>query len=118
MRGAAVLLVFLLPLTLMPSTANGYEPGGGPTFNVPNPWGSSAENTRIVRKVEEAFRHVRRTAEDPHPIILVTGYLFDRKLSAATLINACRRCRRSAASRNAPRLRPSACSACLLVKTT
>ena len=58
---------------------------------MPNPWGSSAENTSIVRKVEEAFRHVRRTPQDPHPIILVTGFLFDRKTSATTLINACRR---------------------------
>lgn len=93
MRRAAVSLVFLLPLTLLPMTspAGAYEPGGGPTFNVPNPWGSSAENTRIVRKVEEAFRHVRKSPQDPHPIILVTGFLFDRHASATTLINACRR---------------------------
>lgn len=91
MRRAAAPLVVLLALTLAPWPADGYEPGGGVTFNVPNPWGSSAENTRIVRKVEEAFRHVRRTRQDPHPIILVTGYLFDRDLSANALINACRR---------------------------
>ncbi|WP_183094576.1 phospholipase D-like domain-containing protein [Nocardioides stalactiti] len=99
----AILLAILLPLTLRPTaapasapapapaSADRYEPGGGPTFNVPNPWGNAAENTRIVRKVEEAFRHVRRTADDPHPVILVTGYLFDRKLSADALIAACRR---------------------------
>jgi len=91
MRRAAALLAILLPLTLLPSAASGYDPGGGATFNVPNPWGSSAENTRIVRKVEEAFRHVRKTRRDPHPIILVTGYLFDRQGSADALINACRR---------------------------
>jgi phosphatidylserine/phosphatidylglycerophosphate/cardiolipin synthase-like enzyme len=91
MRRAAALLTILLACFLVPLPASGYEPGGGATFNVPNPWGSSAENTRIVRKVEEAFRHVRRTPRDPHPIILVTGFLFDRELSATTLINACRR---------------------------
>ncbi len=91
MRRLAALLAILLPLTMMAPTASGYEPGGGATFNVPNPWGSTAENTRIVRTVEEAFRHVRRTPQDPHPIILVTGFLFDRQLSATTLINACRR---------------------------
>ncbi len=94
MRRAAALLAILLPLTLMPGlppAANGYEPSGAPTFNVPNPWGSGAENTRIVRTVEEAFRHVRKTRRDPHPVILVTGFLFDRKSSATALINACRR---------------------------
>ncbi len=93
MRRAAALLAILLPLTLMPPspTASGYEPGGAPTFNVPNPWGTEAENNRIVSKVEEAFRHVRPTARDPHPIILVTNFLFDRRLSADALIDACRR---------------------------
>ncbi len=76
---------------MVPITAHGYEPSAAPTFNVPNPWGSPAQNTRIVRKVEKAFRHVRRTADDPRPIILFTGFLFDRGTSASTLINACRR---------------------------
>ena len=91
MRGAAALSGFLLVWTMVPITAHGYEPGGAPTFNVPNPWGSAAENTRIVRKVEQAFRHVRRTPDDPRPVILVTGFLFDRGTSATTLVNACRR---------------------------
>jgi len=94
MRRAAAPIVILMALTLMPLmpwSATGYQPSGAPTFNVPNPWGSRAENTRIVRKVEEAFRHVRRTERDPRPVILVTGYLFDRMTSADALINACRR---------------------------
>lgn len=94
MRRLAAPLVILLTLTMAPlmtGSANGYEPGGAPTFNVPNPWGSVEANTRIVRKVEEAFRHVRRTPQDPDPVILVTGYLFDRMQSADALINACRR---------------------------
>jgi len=91
MRRAAAPLAIVMLVTLVPLSAGAYEPGGGATFNVPNPWGSSAENTRIVRKVEEAFRHVRKTPRDPNPIILVTGYLFDRALSADALIDACRR---------------------------
>src|SRR5688572_2003749 len=94
MRRAAALLAILLLLTLMPlgpPTASAYEPSGAPTFNVPNPWGTEAENNRIVAKVDEAFRHVRPTARDPHPIILVTNFLFDRKVSADALIDACRR---------------------------
>ena len=91
MRRAVTLLAILLPLALMPVPANSYEPGPAVTYNVPNPWGSSLENTRIVRSVEEAFRNVRPTRKDPNPIILVTGYLFDRKKSADALIDACRR---------------------------
>ncbi len=86
-----MLLAILLPLALLPVTANSYEPGGGATFNVPNPWGAEAERTKIVRKIEKAFNNVRPTAKDRHPIILVTGYLFDRKKSADALIAACRR---------------------------
>ncbi len=90
-RRAAALLAILLPLTLLPASATGYEPRGGASFNVPNPWGSSTENTRIVRAVEEAFRNVRPTAKDPRPVILLAGYLFDRKSSADALIAACKR---------------------------
>ena len=91
MRRAVLLLAVLLPLTLVPLSATGREPTPGATFNAPNPWGSEAENNRIVRKVEVAIQQVRPTARDPHPVILVTGYLFDRKKSADALINACRR---------------------------
>lgn len=91
MRRTVIALVVLLSASLLPLPASGYEPSGGATFNVPEPWGGEAANTRIVRKVEEAFRHVRRTPRDPHPVILLTGYLFDRKKSAEALVNACRR---------------------------
>ena len=85
------MLAILLPLALIPVSANSYEPRPGVTYNEPNPWGSGSDNTRIVRKVEEAFKNVRPTRKDPHPVILVTGYLFDRKNSADALIDACRR---------------------------
>jgi phosphatidylserine/phosphatidylglycerophosphate/cardiolipin synthase-like enzyme len=91
MRRAATLLAILLPLALMPVQAHSYEPGGGASFNVPNPWGNEEGNNRIVRKVEQAFANVRPTRRDPRPIILVTGYLFDRPKSADALIAACRR---------------------------
>ncbi|KAA1428252.1 phospholipase D-like domain-containing protein [Nocardioides antri] len=91
MRRAAAVMAILLPFTLLTVPAMAYEPGGGATFNVPNPWGSEAENNRIVNKVEDAIRHVRPTARDPRPIILVTGYLFDRPASADAIIAACRR---------------------------
>jgi phosphatidylserine/phosphatidylglycerophosphate/cardiolipin synthase-like enzyme len=91
MRRAVALLAVLLSVTLMPLPASGYEPDGGATFNVPNPWGSEQENNRIVRKVEDAIRNVRRTPRDRRPVILVTGYLFDRPSSADAIIAACRR---------------------------
>lgn len=91
MRRAVALVAILLPFTLLPLAASGYQPPGGTTFNAPDPWGSGADNTRIVRTVEKAFRNVRPTRRDPHPVILVTGYLFDRKVSADALIDACRR---------------------------
>ena len=65
MRRAVALLAVLLPLSLMPASASGYEPSGGATFNTPVPWGSSAERSKIVRKVEEAIRHIRPTRRDP-----------------------------------------------------
>jgi len=91
MRRAVALLAVLLSVILMPLSASGYEPSGGASFNVPNPWGNEGENNRIVNKVEQAFRNVRPTGRDPHPIILVANYLFDRKKSADALIDACRR---------------------------
>lgn len=91
MRRAVALLAVLLPLTLLPVTATAYEPSGGATFNVPNPWGSERENNRIVKTVEDAIRNVKRTPRDPNPVILVTGYLFDRASSADAIIGACRR---------------------------
>jgi hypothetical protein len=90
-RRAVVLLAVLLPLSLMPATANGYEPDGGATFNTPYPWGGSAERARIVLKVEEAIRHIKPTPRDPHPKLIIAAYLFDRKVSADAIIGACRR---------------------------
>ncbi len=82
MRRTILLLAALLPLTLLPAVARGYEPDGGVTFNTPRLWGTPAERERIVRKVEEAIRHVRPTARDPRPTLLFAGFLFERPESA------------------------------------
>jgi len=91
MRRAVALLAVLLPLTLLPVTANGYEPSGGATFNTPSPWGGAAERVKIVAKVEKAINNIRPSARDPHPKLIIAAYLFDRKKSADAIIGACRR---------------------------
>jgi len=91
MRRAVALLAVLLPLTLLPVTANGYEPDGGATFNTPTPWGGAAERVKIVAKVEKAINNIRPSARDPHPKLIIAAYLFDRKKSAEAIIGACRR---------------------------
>ncbi len=91
MRRAVALLAVLIPLTLMPVPANGYEPDGGATFNTPAPWGGAGDRARIVKKVEEAIRHIRPTKRDPHPKLILAAYLFDRPSSADAIIGACRR---------------------------
>ncbi|KAA1427438.1 phospholipase D-like domain-containing protein [Nocardioides antri] len=91
MRRTVLVLAALLPLTLLPAAARGYEPDGGVTFNTPRLWGKPAERERIVLKVEEAIRHIRPTARDPHPRLILAAYLFDRPESAKAIIGACRR---------------------------
>jgi len=91
MRRTVALLAVLLPLTLLPVIANGYEPSGGATFNTPSPWGGAAERVRIVAKVEKAINNIRPSARDPHPKLIIAAYLFDRKKSADAIIGACRR---------------------------
>jgi hypothetical protein len=91
MRRAVALLAMLLPLTLMPVTASGYEPDGGATFNKPHPWGGPEDRARIVLDVEEAIRHIKPTRRDPHPELIIAAYLFDREHSADAIIGACRR---------------------------
>ena len=91
MRRAVALLAVLLPLSLMPVAASGYEPSGGATFNTPVPWGGASERSKIVRKVEEAIRHIRPTKKDPHPKLIIAAYLFDRPSSADAIIGACKR---------------------------
>jgi hypothetical protein len=92
MRRLVVLVALLMPLVLLsqPASAEYHVPVGA-TFNTPHPWGGADARSKIVRTVEEAFRHVRPTRRDPRPTILIAAYLFDRKASADALIAACRR---------------------------
>ena len=83
-------VALILPLGWT-SPAAAYEPTSGGTFNTPNPWGSAAQRTAIVRKVEGAINATRPTAEDPKPVILISTFLLDRRQSIDALIGACRR---------------------------
>lgn len=68
-----------------------YSPPRGPTFNIPRPWGTTADHYRIVKTIEAAINHTRPNAKHPHPTIMVTSYLLDRAASVDALISACRR---------------------------
>lgn len=93
MRRVLVIALSALLLSLMPGlTAQAGTPSGGATFNVPAPYGSTAERWRIVRKVVAAVDSVPRpSAEHPNPKILIASYFFDHMGSADALIRACRR---------------------------
>ncbi len=83
-----------LVLTAVTGTASSaaYAPAGGGTFNVPRPWGSTAENWRIVRHVDRAIANTPQpSAENPAPTILISTYLLDSTPSVDALISACRR---------------------------
>ena len=84
----AVLAVSLVGM----SPVNAYEPRAGALFNVPRPWGSTAENYRLIKHVEQAIRRTQGpTASEPNPVILITSFLLDRSASVDALIAACRR---------------------------
>ncbi len=84
-------LATLLSMAWVPSEARGYEPDAGVTFNTPHPWGGRAARAKIVLKVEQAIRHIKPSARDPHPQLLIAAFLFDRNSSADAIIGACRR---------------------------
>jgi hypothetical protein len=83
-----VLLVLAMVFTMGVSPASAYEPPHGAVFNRPRPWGGQAAKYRIIRTVEHAINHTRPTAADPHPVIVVSSFLFDLKSSADALIRA------------------------------
>jgi phosphatidylserine/phosphatidylglycerophosphate/cardiolipin synthase-like enzyme len=93
MRKVLTLLALVLAagfLAVLP--AHAYEPAQGGMFNVPRPWGSSAEKYKLVRHVERAIRRTPGpTANNPDPTILISTYLLDRSQSVDALIKACRR---------------------------
>lgn len=61
-------------------------------FNVPRPWGTKSEQSRLVRTVESAINKVpKKSRKNPDPTIAISGYLLDRAISVTALIDACRR---------------------------
>lgn len=86
----AALLVLSLIGVVAPASA--YEPAGGGTFNVPDPWGSTRANYRIVNHVERAITKAQGpTKRYPHPTIHISTYLLDHNGSVTALVRACRR---------------------------
>ena len=84
------LVVVLTALMLVSLTgtppASAWEPAEQATFNVPRPWGTTAQHLAIIRKVEKS---INRTPAGE--TILIATYLFDRRSSVNALIDACRR---------------------------
>ena len=92
-KSLSVILVAVLAWSLTPGVAQAaYEPPSGGTFNVPRPWGNTAEKYRIVSTVEKAMNKAQGpTAAYPDPTIHVSTYLLDRRQSVDAMIAACRR---------------------------
>jgi hypothetical protein len=94
-RRVLVIALAALVLSLTPGLAAQAEtPAGGATFNVPRPYGTTAERWRIVNKVIRAVDSVPRwypKSGKPQPRILIAAYFFDRMPAADALIRACKR---------------------------
>lgn len=88
--GLIVALTLVLTTGVGPASA-AYAPPRGATFNVPTPWGSHAEEYRIVRTVDNAIWHIRPTSWDRHPVIYMSTFLLDDKPSVDALIAARKR---------------------------
>jgi phosphatidylserine/phosphatidylglycerophosphate/cardiolipin synthase-like enzyme len=73
--------------------ASAYQPpGGGGTFNVPDPWGTTKANYRIVNHVQRAINRTQGpTKRYPDPRIHIATYLLDHTSSVSALVRACRR---------------------------
>lgn len=95
MRARSWVLALLLAGSLFAApAAQAYEPPDGGTFNVPDPWGTRAQNYRIVTTVEDAIDHTpswTRTSGRPQPVIALSMFLLDHTDTVDSLIAACRR---------------------------
>ncbi len=61
-------------------------------FNVPNPWGTKAQNYNIVSRIAQAIRGVPGpTKYHPNPTITIATYLMDHTASVTAMIEACQR---------------------------
>lgn len=62
------------------------------TFNVPRPWGSRAEQYRIINRIDRAINNVpARSNKVKDPVITISGFLLDSTHSVNSLLDACRR---------------------------
>ena len=86
--GGLVITLALVLATGVGAAEAAYAPPGGATFNVPRPWGTSAQRWHVVRTVDTAIRNVRPTSWDPHPVIYISLFLLDDKPSVDALIGA------------------------------
>ena len=95
MRKTSSLLAVLLTLSLIglvAPAASAYDPNPGGTFNIPDPWGGTKANFRIVKHVERAINNAQGpTKRYPSPTIHIATFLLDRKPSVDALVKACRR---------------------------
>lgn len=87
----AIIVVWGLTAVAAAESASAYRAPSGARFNEPRPWGTAAERYRIVHTVEAAINHTRPTKRDPRPVILMTSFLFDRKVTVDAAIAACKR---------------------------
>lgn len=95
MRRFSLMLAAVLTVSLLGAPpAQAYEPTPGGTFNVPDPWGTSEQNYRIVRTVLGSIEHAprwERTSGRPKPVIALSMFLLDHTPTVDALIQACRR---------------------------
>jgi PLD-like domain len=93
-RRTSSLLAVLLFTSLigLVAPASAYDPNPGGTFNVPDPWGGTRANYRIVHHVERAINKAQGpTKRYPNPTIHIATFLLDRTPSVDALVKACRR---------------------------
>ena len=95
MRKTSSLLAVLVTLSLIglvAPAASAYDPNPGGTFNIPDPWGGTKANYRIVKHVERAINKAQGpTKRYPSPTIHIATFLLDRTPSVDALVKACRR---------------------------
>jgi hypothetical protein len=90
-RRVTLLLVTVLTTTFLLVPASAMGPRGGARFNVPDPYGDSDANLRIVKTVKHAISNTRPTKAHPRPVIHISTYLLDWTPGVNALIDACRR---------------------------
>lgn len=94
MRRVLLIVLSALLMSLLPGVPAQAAVEEGATFNVPRPWGTSAQKYRNINKVVRAIDQVPAVGQsvaDPDPVVLISSYLFDHQGSAEALVGACKR---------------------------